>query len=152
MTNTLKCYCGRDIIHDPEDTEKLTRFTYYCVRDSAVRTSQSPQVNIARLLIDVPEYFEPDHINRDGHDNRKANLRIATPAENMCNRRRSKANTTGYIGVMFNKLAGRYRAYIYKDRRNIHLGYFSTAEEAAKARDEKAKELHGEFASLNFKS
>lgn len=91
-----------------------------------------------------------DHINLDGLDNRRANLRQASHAENMWNRRRLSNNTSGFKGVRWHKVHGKWEARIRTDGRRRHLGSWSTAEEAAHAYDAAARELHGEFARLNF--
>ena len=57
-------------------------------------------------------------------------------------------NSSGYKGVCLVK-NGKYRSKIMKDRKPIHIGYYSTPEEAGEAYDKKAKELFGEFAKLN---
>ena len=90
-----------------------------------------------------------DHINGNVLDNRKCNLRVCTHAENMRNTtKRRKGNTSGYTGV--SKCGKRWAASIGYRGKDIYLGTFGNKEEAARARDLKAIELHGEFASLNF--
>lgn len=86
-----------------------------------------------------------DHKNRRRSDNRIENLRAATNAQNGWNKRLRP----GYKGVHFTPKTGRFRAKIRKDRQ-VHIGYFATAREAALAYDKKARELFGSFASLNF--
>lgn len=89
-----------------------------------------------------------DHVNGDGLDNRRENLRAATPLQNVGNLF-SPLNTSGFKGVGRYR-NGRWRAYISRDRRHVHLGYFDTPEEAARAYDAAASEHFGEFARLNF--
>lgn len=89
-----------------------------------------------------------DHINGKRNDNRIANLREATSAEN--NRaRRAKRSTTGYIGV-HRTPSGKYVATIAISRRNICVHALPTAKQAAFVRDELARFLHREFAMENF--
>tara|TARA_R110000824_G_scaffold396554_1_gene598108 strand:- start:1212 stop:1535 length:324 start_codon:yes stop_codon:yes gene_type:complete len=102
-----------------------------------------------RFIMDAPKGMQVDHINRNPLDNRKSNLRICTNAENSYNTGPQKNNTSGYKGVSWRKDAKKWTAYIGHAPKS-HLGYFDTPEEAAKARDAKAKELHGEYAHLNF--
>lgn len=91
-----------------------------------------------------------DHINHDKLDNRRSNLRLCTNSQNMQNCGKRKSNKSGYKGVWLNKANGWWYASVRKDYKSYHVGHFRTAEEAARAYDLKALELHGEFASLNF--
>lgn len=90
-----------------------------------------------------------DHINGDGLDCRRANLRQATVAQNNLNKRIRSGSTSGYKGVWIHP-NGRARAYINIDERRRHLGYHGTPEAAAEAYDEAAREAFGEWACLNF--
>lgn len=87
-----------------------------------------------------------DHINGNGLDNRRENLRIATNSQNQANRGLNRNNTTGYKGVV--KKKNRYAAQINVHGVTRHIGYFKTAEDAYAAYCEKAKALFGEFANL----
>lgn len=92
----------------------------------------------------------PDHINNDSLNCKRENIRLSTNAQNGANARLSKANTTGYKGVTYSKHAKRFKAQIMFQRKNYALGYYNTAEEAAKIYNYKAVELFGEFARLNI--
>lgn len=87
-----------------------------------------------------------DHINMDRADNRIANLRNASVAENNRNRTKQSNNTSGYKGVTFNKASGKYQAKIQHNKKPYCLGYFDTAIEASLAYKKAAEELHNEFA------
>lgn len=84
-----------------------------------------------------------DHKNRIKHDNRIANLRVATRSENNFNVSLSNS-TTGVRGVC--KYGKKYRAQIKKEGKHYYLGNYLTLEEAKKVWEEKAKELYGDFA------
>ncbi len=90
-----------------------------------------------------------DHINRNGLDNRRANLRFATIAQNAWNSRMRK-NRSGYKGVWFAKDKDKFRAAIWHNNKRIYLGYFNSPITAARAYDAAAKKYHGNFAVLNF--
>jgi hypothetical protein len=107
-------------------------------------------VQLHRIIMDAPAGYYVDHINGDVLDNRRRNLRLATCGQNSRNCRRSRNNTTGYKGVYYRPKYGDYRAIVTCNRKRHHLGYFATPEEAARAYDKHALELHGAFASLNF--
>lgn len=88
-----------------------------------------------------------DHVNGDGLDNRRENLRTATPTEN--NRNRRPIGASRFKGVSPRK-SGTFRAAIKVAGKTLWLGVFSTEEEAARAYDAAAVEHFGEFAWLNF--
>lgn len=90
-----------------------------------------------------------DHVNRNRLDNRKENLRFCTKSENASNTKKSKNNTSGFRGVIWNPLNKNWNAQIMKDRKNIYLGTFADKREAALAYNKAAIELHGKFATLN---
>jgi hypothetical protein len=99
---------------------------------------------------DVAEGLEVDHINRDRLDNRRANLRVVTHAQNMANHAKRITNTSGYRGVKWARRQKRWVAQISVNNVRHHLGFFLEIEDAARARDAAAKRLLGEFAQLNF--
>ena len=105
-----------------------------------------------RMLLNFPE--QVDHINGNTLDNRKSNLRIASLKQNTRNlttKRKSKSGFRGVFRAPKNYVSRPWKAGIKHNNKNIHLGYFSTPEEAAKAFDKAAKELFGEFhGKLNF--
>jgi hypothetical protein len=88
-----------------------------------------------------------DHKDTDGLNNQRINLRVATKSQNGANHGINKTNTTGYKGVW--KVRQRFRAGIMLNQKSIHLGYYSTLEEAAKAYNKAALEYFGKFARLN---
>lgn len=100
------------------------------------------------ILGESPKGMVIDHINGDTFDNRRINLRFATPSQNQCNQTKIKSsNTSGYRGV--HKKGDKWIAQIYHNNKKLGLGYFNTPQEAALAYNDKAIELRGEFASIN---
>ena len=93
---------------------------------------------------------EVDHVNGNGLDNRRENLRPCTHQQNTFNRRMSIRNTTGFKGVSYNKATGLYTAHIRKDGILHHLGYFSIASDAGYAYDLAAVAYFGEFSRTNL--
>ena len=112
-------------------------------------TEQIQRLIMSRILgrsLTKSEYV--DHEDRDGLNNRRENLRLCTFSQNLQNQKRHSNNTSGYKGVSFNKKLGKYAAYICANKKQKHLGYFTTPMEAHQAYCKAAKELHGKFARL----
>lgn len=87
-----------------------------------------------------------DHIDGNPANNRKSNLRVCTQADNLGNQSKPKNNTSGYKGVSFEKNNKKWRVYISRHRKRVHLGYFDTPEEAYLAYCNAAKQAFGQFA------
>jgi len=87
-----------------------------------------------------------DHVNGIKSDNRALNLRLATKNQNGCNVGLDKANTSGFKGVCWHKVTGKWQASIRFGPRQYYLGLFPTPELAHMAYCKAAAELHGEFA------
>lgn len=94
--------------------------------------------------------FIVDHIDGNGLNNCKENLRICTGAENNINRRKHKVMTSLYKGVFWAKSTSGWAAMVGINGKRIWLGTFKTQEEAAAAYDLAAQNIHGRFAKLNF--
>lgn len=101
---------------------------------------------IAIAFIPNPDNKEfIDHINNIRDDNRIENLRWATGTENKQNSKISSNNTSGSKGVCWRKDNNKWRAYIMINGKKVHIGCFDNIEDAIKARQEKAKEIFGDF-------
>jgi transcriptional regulator len=118
----------------------ITTHPYAAAR---VEAGKKP-ISLHRFLMGCPEGLHIDHINGDTLDNRRCNLRVATPRENTANARR-RPNKSGYIGVT-QTTSGKFYAAV-----QIGLGTFDSPEDAARAYDAKATELFGAFAMTNVK-
>ena len=91
-----------------------------------------------------------DHIDGDGLNNRRANLRHCTNQENCRNQGLARNNRSGFKGVSWYPNSGKWVATIWDGKRKVFLGYYADPVEAARAYDAKARELFGEFARPNF--
>lgn len=109
-------------------------------------------VKLHRVLLGITDpKVQVDHINGNGLDNRRCNLRLVSNAENARNVSKRPECSTRYKGVCYSKRDELYFAYINFNGKRQYLGYSKdNPEELARIYDQKAKELHGEFAKLNF--
>lgn len=105
--------------------------------------------SLSRYILGCNVNEEADHKNRDKLDNRKENLRVSTRAQNTQNVE-GYIKTSIYKGVYRRKDSGSWVASIRSNNQRVHIGTFECEVTAAKAYDNKAKQLHKDFAVLNF--
>jgi hypothetical protein len=143
---------GKVAIVDDEDFEKIKNihWTYRSCPTSAYALGcfEGKMVFMHRMIVDVDANMQIDHISGNGLDNRKENLRLATPQQNTWNRSVSKRNKTGFKGIW--KERTKYSAGICINKLKIRLGRYKKPEDAARAYDKAAKYFFGSFARLNF--
>lgn len=145
----LKLKGGSEAVVDDRDYVFLSQFTWYFDGKYARRVEAGKTKMMHREILDTPLGFDTDHINGNKLDNRRENLRIATRKQNLANKLKF-GGSSKYKGVSLFKRTGKWTAQICPDGEKIHLGYFSSEEEAARAYDKKAMELFGIFARTNF--
>ena len=90
-----------------------------------------------------------DHIDGDGLNNRKSNLRLCNSMENGGNQK-SRGGTSKYKGVYFYRPTKKWKAQVRVGGKKTHLGYFNKEEDAAMAHDAAAREAFGEYCCVNF--
>lgn len=161
MTKVIPLTQGKSTLVDDEDYEKLNKHKWYAhlenkiwyaVRDIKLDDGKRTIIRLHREIVNVLSGKDVDHINHDGLDNRKCNLRICTRSQNISHQRKHKNNTSDFRGVYWYKKKQKWMAYITIERKRITIGYFDDKVEAGHIVDQFAIQLFGEFAMLNFLS
>ena len=162
MSKRIPLNLGEYALVDDEDYEMLSQYqwTVLAIRDKryARRTTRNRCGQHSRYMHRIimgagPGQFV-DHINDNGLDNRRANLRICTNQQNLQAQRprrlvRGRPVTSLYKGVHWSKAMGKWKAGIKAEGKYICLGYFTSEHEAARAYNAAALEHFGEFARPN---
>jgi hypothetical protein len=150
---TIPLTQGYFAIVDADDYENLSQYKWHAGvkgdRCYAYRKKGKKLIAMHREILNAPTGMHCDHINHNGLDNRKANLRLCTPQQNLFNQRPHRNSTSRYKGVYWSGEKKKWRAEIKHNGRKIHIGYFDYEADAAIAYDDYAAELFGEFAWLN---
>ena len=101
-----------------------------CVGGYAYRWSRDKRVWMHRVILGTKVGFVIDHINGDGTDNRKKNLRFCTQSENLLNMKKVRGISSGYKGIHWDKRLSKWRVRIQVNNKKIHLGMFKSKKEA----------------------
>jgi hypothetical protein len=146
---------GKVALIDDEDYEKLKNYKFYahtdCYNWYCECKIKRRQTKMHRLILNPKNNEQVDHINGNGLDNRRCNLRIATQSQNRANSKKQRNTPSKYKGAYWKEPNKKWQSMIQKNEKIYYLGLFEKEEDAAKAYDKAAKELFGEFARLNFK-
>jgi hypothetical protein len=147
---------GKYAIVDVDDYDKLSADKWHLFENKnssnfyAARTQDCRNVFMHRRIMNAPPAALVDHINRNGLDNRKKNLRVVTNQQNCWNSDRGiNTGSSRYKGVRLDKRSGRWYASIRNNGKKMYLGSFQTEICAACAYDNAARLLRGRFAFLN---
>jgi len=145
---------GKFAIVDAEDYESLNKYKWYAIRQGntfyAVRKQGDRHIRMHRVITNAPKGLDCDHIDHNGLNNRKRNLRLCTRLQNSRNQRARRGGTSRYKGVYWHKGQKKWHAGISSEGKSYFLGSFENEIDAAKAYDRKAKVLFGRFVYLNF--
>lgn len=136
---------GRFLI-DKEDLDKVIIYKWRCWKGEYYTGNTNP-VSIHSFLIECPEGYVIDHINGNRADNRKSNLRICKQQQNAINRAISSQNTSGIMGVWFDKSRNKWCAEIKFDYIKCYLGRYNDIEDAVFVRYYAELKLFKEFRS-----
>lgn len=161
MTVQIPLTRGLVALVDDEDAEWLEQWRWYALKINggrfyAVRGTYCGRENgknktktlyMHREILRPPPGWFCDHIDNDGLNNRRSNLRPANRFQNCQNARTRVGNSSGFKGVNKER-NGRFEASIQANGIKRYLGTFATAEEAHEAYCKAATELHGDFARL----
>lgn len=159
ILNTVKTtsvnYKKYSALVDDEDFERVSKHNWYIYKAGNVYAATNIKYKAVnrrhrRLCIHrlITGFKVTDHINGNGLDNRRSNLREVTVHQNTMNRR-GKAGVSKFKGVYWKKETSKWCARIGINYKRIHLGYFQSEIEAAKAYNTAAKKYFGEYAYLN---
>jgi hypothetical protein len=152
---------GQVALIDDEDYDLVSQYKWYahkecytwyaCTNIPGRKGKENCALKMHRLIMDVEAGQLVDHINRNGLDNRRKNLRPATYLQSVMNRGTYRG-TSVYKGVSWSKYHQKWRAYIVVNKKQKFLGSFKDEVSAAKAYDEAAIKYFGDFAYLNWES
>jgi len=141
---------GQFAIVDAADYEWLNRHNWRLENGYAVRHENGKRVFMHREIMQPPKGMVVDHSNRGKVDNRRINLRVCKPEENVRNRGKHAGSSSTFKGVGYRKSNHKWFVTLCFRGARIWLGYFEDEIEAARVHDRKAVECFGPFALLNF--
>lgn len=154
----IKLTQGQWAMVDNEDYKELSQYKWYAKKDHntwyALRAvgslpGKQKTIQMHRTILKPDKGLVVDHINHDGLDNRRFNIRVCTHAENSRNKIIQTGGTSLYKGVCWHKRDKKWAVQIKVDNKMRHLGSFKCEKEAAAAYNEAALAYHKEFAHLN---
>lgn len=148
---------GHVVLASPEDAPLLAKPWNALLtggvahaRRRAKRERDGKTIFLHKEILPPPIGMLVDHVNHNGLDNRRSNLRLATYGQNQANRRSKRGTSSPFKGVWHYKARNRWCAEITRKGMRHHLGTFHSEMDAALAFDEAARVLDGAFACLNF--
>jgi len=155
----IKLTRGQCALVDDSDYEYLNQFkwcagkaynrdTYYAIRSKSINGKQT-HIRMHRLIMNAPNGMDVDHVDGDGLNNQRSNLRICTRSQNLRNQKSRVNSSSKYLGVCWHKRERKWRAGIRINKNTKYLGEFKTELEAAIIYNIAARKYYGEFARPN---
>lgn len=129
----------KTIIIDREDLDKINFVKWSIIKDHntfyaiAKHPKTHKNIRLHRVLLNPESNMSIDHVNHNGLDNRKSNLKVCTHYENMQNRLTGSNNTSGYKGVSYRSRNNKFVSRITINKKRVYLGEYGTLEEAIEA-------------------
>jgi hypothetical protein len=139
---------GKAALVDDEDFDKINKYKWRESKGYAVSGGSSNLWYMQYFIVPFSSITTVDHVNRNGLDNRKENLRVVTRSQNLANKK-AKSDSIDYRGVYVDKRHGGVYALITVNRKTKNLGTYPSKEEAALAYNKAAKAAFGECAHQN---
>lgn len=140
---------GYEAIIDAADAAIVGQFNWYVICHPTVtyaaRNTGKSVITMHRVLMSPLVRFQVDHIDGNGLDNRRANMRVVTPRQNTWNSRRNASNTSGFKGVRLDPRRKCWRAGIQVNKIRMDLGTFESPEAAYAAYCAASELFHGEY-------
>lgn len=154
---STKTYPNSFVMVDDDDFLRLNKWKWFPQKARAtfyaVRNAKKPRTGLIlmhREILKIATGQCVDHIDHNGLNNTRGNLRTATRAQNAFNSRKKHTNTSGFIGVRWSQACKKWGAHIKINGKSVSLGYGDNPEAMARIRDDAAIKSQGEFACLNF--
>jgi hypothetical protein len=154
----IKLTQGKWTLVSDEDYEYLNQWrwcagkskkTFYAVRSSPHINGKQHTIRMHQIIAKRMGIKNPDHIDTDGLNNQRDNLREATESQQTANQNLQKDNKSGYKGVSWYKEDKKWVARIIVNKGLIYLGSFDSIKDAARAYNKAAIKCFGEFARIN---
>jgi hypothetical protein len=145
---TIELTRGKVAYCDEEDYEFVSKQKWCYLANAtgyAVTRFNGKVITMHKYLLNPPKGMDVDHLNGNGLDNRRSNIRICTRMQNRWNIEKLPTNTSGFKGVYWRKDRKRYEAFAYKNNKRYSGGYFKDIEDAHQAQIKLSIKLHGEF-------
>lgn len=141
---------GEEFYFDLEDYDLIKECCWYLDPHKYVITRKNKSlIRMHRLIMNVTENEDIDHIFHINYDNRKSELRIVNDSQNQMNEKLQKNNISGVTGVCWVKSKGKWKAQIGVNNTNIFLGYFNSLNDAINTRKEAEEKYFGEYSYNN---